>query len=219
MNKDIVDVIIGEMYSSPDDDAVSKERALAIFEDVVDPEESEQDSDLQTDRYRIIIKNPIHFRFIIGYISGGASFSMASRFLLLTKEETGLASIGSIKEGTVANYVRFTSAFNLQKMSEILGSTWTFSLPMDMSTHMSTSYLDIRIRLIVGGTIHNLHLLAIPMFCSHTGEQIFLHASRALDVIFILSWLTTHILYPTTYWFHSVAVKKLMSTMIVTNSI
>jgi hypothetical protein len=42
--------------------------------------------------------------------------------------------------------------------------------------------LDIRIRLFISGTIQNLHLLAIPMFCSHTAEQIFMHAKRALDV-------------------------------------
>jgi hypothetical protein len=43
VNKDIVDVIISEMFYTPDDDTVAKERALAIFEDVVVPEESELD--------------------------------------------------------------------------------------------------------------------------------------------------------------------------------
>jgi len=123
VNKDIVDVIIGNMFFEHDDDDISKERALAVFEDVVVPEESEQDSDLQTDRYRIVVKNPIQFRLIIGYISGGASFRMASRFLLLTKEETGLASIGSINEAKVTSYVRFACAINLQKISEMLAST------------------------------------------------------------------------------------------------
>jgi hypothetical protein len=170
VNRNIVDVIIGEMLFDPDDSTISRERALSMFE---------KDSD----RYRIVVKNPIQFRLIIGFISGGASFRMACRFLLLTKEETGLASIGNISVRKVTSFVRFTCAINLQKISEMLASSWTFSIAMDMSTHLSTSYLDIRIRLFSGGAIQNLHLLAIPMFCSHTAEQIFVHATRALDVL------------------------------------
>ena len=51
VNKSIVDVIIGEMLFHPDDgyDDVTKERALAVFEDVVAPEENVHYSDLQTD--------------------------------------------------------------------------------------------------------------------------------------------------------------------------
>ena len=85
VSKDIVDVIIADMFFEPDDATISKERVLAIFDDVIVPEETAHDSDLRTDRYRIVIKNPIQFRLIIGYISGGASFRMACRFLLLTK--------------------------------------------------------------------------------------------------------------------------------------
>jgi hypothetical protein len=103
----------------------------------------EKDSDLWTDRYRIVVKNPIQFRLIIGVISGGASFRMACRFLLLTKEETGLSSIGNISVSKVTSFIRFTCDINLQKISEMLASSWTFSLAMDTSKHLSTSYLDI----------------------------------------------------------------------------
>jgi hypothetical protein len=150
----------------------SKERALDIFQ-------VEQDSD----QYRVVIHNPIQFRLIIGYISGGASFRQATRFLLMTKQETGLASIGSVSDGKVAGYVRMACAINLQKISEMLASSWAFWIAMDMSTHMSTSYLDIRMRLFVGGAIHNLHLLAIPMFGAHTAEQVFNHANTALNAV------------------------------------
>ena len=54
---------------------------------------------------------------------------------------------------------------------------------MDISTHMATSYLDIRIRLHWNGHILNSQLLAIPMVSRHTGDQIFLHAVKALDVL------------------------------------
>lgn len=184
VNKEIVDVIIGEMLFHPDDSntEITKERALAIFEDM-GLDEIEADSDLQTDRYRIVLKNPAQFKLIVDYVSAGASFRMASRILQMTRERTGLASIGFASQCKVTGYVRYVCALNLQKILEALTSTWTFSLAMDMSTHMSASYLDIRIRLFICGAIQNFHLLAIPMFSRHTGEQIFLHAEKALDVL------------------------------------
>ena len=54
---------------------------------------------------------------------------------------------------------------------------------MDMSTHMSTSYLDIQIWFSYGATIHNSHLVAVPLFTRHTGEQIYLHAKKILDIL------------------------------------
>ena len=185
VNRDVVDVIIGDMLFHPDDsnDEVTKERALANFENVIEPAEDEQDSDLQTDGYRVILKNPAQFQLVVDYISVGASFRMASRILQMTGDRTGLASIGSANEGKVTAYIRIACALNLQKISEVMGSSWTFSLAMDMSTHMETSYLDIRVRLFTGGAIHNFHLIAIPMFSRHTGEEIFVHAAKALDVI------------------------------------
>ena len=185
VNKDIVDVIIRNMLLHPDDsnDEVTKERALAIFEDVIGPDEDERESDMQTDGYRVIVKNPAQFQLVVDYVSVGASFRMTSRIVQMTRDRTGLASIGSVSEGKVTSYIRIACALNLQKISEVIASTWTFSLAMDMSTHMATSYLDIRIRLLTGGTIHNYHLIAIPMFSRHTGEEIFLHAAKVLDVI------------------------------------
>ena len=49
-----------------------------------------------------------------------------------------------------------------------------------MSTHMATSYLDIRIRLHWKGSILNFHLLAIPMFSRHTNEEILIHAAKPI---------------------------------------
>ena len=103
------------------------------------------------------------------------------------KELTGLASIMSASEGKITSYIWYVCALNLQKISEMLASGWTFSLAMDMSTRISTSYLDIHIRPFACSAIDNFRLLAIPMFSSHTGEYIFLHSERALDVI-RLNW-------------------------------
>ena len=70
-----------------------------------------------------------------------------SRILLSTKGLTGLASIGCVSDATVAKYARFAAAVNLQTIAELLEQSWTFFIALDMSTHMSTLYLDIRLRL------------------------------------------------------------------------
>lgn len=41
---------------------------------------------------------------------------------------------------------------------------------MNMCADMFTMYLDIRIRLFIGGIIHSLYLPVTSMFCSYTGE-------------------------------------------------
>ena len=96
----------------------------------------------------------------------------------MTEGNTGLASLGSAFEGKVAAFVRFVLALNLRSLKNLLARVWTFSVAMDMSTHMATSYLNIRICLPWKGSILNFHLPAIPMFSRHTGEEIFLHAAE-----------------------------------------
>ena len=185
VNKNIIDVIIGEMLFHPDDsnEEVTKERALAIFEDVLQPIENADNSDLQQDRYRFIVKNWAQFDLVVDYVSVGASFQMASLIVQMTKDHTGLASIGCASEGKVTSYIRIACALNFQKLSKLLASTWTFSLAMDMSTHLSTSYLDIRIRVFKRGEIYNFHLLTIPMVSCHTSKEIFRHAVMAMDAL------------------------------------
>ena len=108
---------------------------------------------------------------------------MASWFLHIPKKLTGLASIESASEGKITSYLRYVYALNLQKISDMLASGWTFYLAMDMSTQISTSYSDIHIRPFACGAIQNFHLHDILMFSSHTGEEIFLQSESALDFI------------------------------------
>ncbi|ETI53079.1 hypothetical protein F443_03921 [Phytophthora nicotianae P1569] len=51
-----------------------------------------------------------------------------------------------------------------------------------MSTYLSISYLDVRIRVYYNEIILNLHLLAIPMHEGHTGEAMFDAVVPVLDV-------------------------------------
>ena len=68
-----------------------------------------------------------------------------AKVILMTKEQTGMASIRSVSEGKVTAIAQVVCTHSLELISNLLMKCWTFSLAMDMSTHMSTSYLDIQI--------------------------------------------------------------------------
>ena len=78
VNKDIVDVLIGEMLFDPSGDgevASSRERALSSFADLAAADEiQESDGDLQTDRYGIQIVNPVQFNLTVEYLDVGITF-------------------------------------------------------------------------------------------------------------------------------------------------
>ena len=77
-NKEIVDILIGEMLSDPSGDgevASSQERALAVFTDLADADKiNESDGELQTDRYGIKIVNPVQFNLTVEYLTVGVTF-------------------------------------------------------------------------------------------------------------------------------------------------
>ncbi len=59
---------------------------------------------------------------------------------ITVKERTGLAAIGSCNDDTSAKYAHFVCAINSQKLHELLEKAWTFSVALDLSTHMEKSY-------------------------------------------------------------------------------
>src|SRR6266496_1728345 len=96
--------------------------------------------------------------------------------------------IGSLMDTKAAGYARTVLAHSLHLIATILDprknqSTWAFSLANDMSTHYGRSYLNNHIQVHINGTLHNFHLIAIPMYKAHTGENMFHLIMRILDVI------------------------------------
>ena len=187
MNKKIVEVLIGDMLWSPDlEDELNltKERMMQGFESCIDISEGEDANGNGDSHYSITIANRIQWQLAIDYLGASLSFTQAARVMQSTKERTGLASIGNCTKNIISKYARFSCAINLQKLSDLLQSTWTFSVAMDMSTHMETGYLDIRIRIFTKKNgIVNAHVLAIPVFDRHTGEVVFNTAAKALDCL------------------------------------
>ena len=141
VRKGIVDIIIGEMYfelNKGDENNLedtSKEKALSIYKDVENI----------TDMSQIVIRNPVQFGLIVDYLRVGLSFRAVAEVILMKKEQTGMASIGNVSEGKVTAIAQVVCSHSLELISNLLIKHWTFSLAMDMSTHMSTSYLDIQI--------------------------------------------------------------------------
>ena len=92
-----MDIIIGEMYFEPNEEDdnnledTSKEKALSILK---------EDEDIPG-MYHIVIRNPIQFGLIVDFLSVGLSFRAVAKVNLMTKEHTGMASIGSLSEGKV----------------------------------------------------------------------------------------------------------------------
>ena len=70
----------------------------------------------------------------------------------------------------------------------ILSKLWSFSIALDSSTHQGMSYLDMRIWFHWKGSIWNFHLMAIPLFEHHTGENMFSVLQSCMDAIFMRSW-------------------------------
>ena len=94
----------------------------------------------------------------------GISFRQADPVLQHTKDRSRLASIGACSDLKISKYAWIACAINLQKVYELLEEAWKFSVALDMSTHISTLYLDIRIRLHLNRNgIVNVHLLAVPV--------------------------------------------------------
>jgi len=62
-------------------------------------------------------------------------------------------------------------------------AVWTFAIALDMSTHLSVAYLDIRVRLYFNGQRHNSHLIATPIHDRHTAEVIFDASAAVLEAL------------------------------------
>jgi len=53
-------------------------------------------------------------------------------------------------------------------------ASWAYSVGLDASTDsFGVNMLNLKIRIPVNGDIHNFHMLIVPMFAEHSGEEMF----------------------------------------------
>jgi hypothetical protein len=86
--------------------------------------------------------------------------------------------------------VRAVVGVNLKKVSDLLCSEewWAHSIEFDGATVNSRSFLDVRVRFCAKGNIDNVHLLAIPLHGSHTGEAMAKIVGDLLSVLCGAGW-------------------------------
>lgn len=187
INAPIVETVIGELLFHPDDvEGVTRERALNMFKKLEDPSGANEVG--QREVYELVLKTRRRFELCIKFVSCGASFRMASRLMDCTQAESGMAVYGGCSYLVTSSYTRIVCANALQILSDVLKEVWAFSVALDGSTHQGFSYLDIRVRFHWKGELLNFHLMALPLYERHTGDNMFEVLKRFLDAVFSNSW-------------------------------
>jgi hypothetical protein len=81
----------------------------------------------------------------------------------------------------MARIARITCAFSLEMLSEMMRTSWAYSVGLNASTDsFGVSMFDLKIRIPVNGDIHNFHMLVVLMFVEHSGEEMFKLLSDSL---------------------------------------
>ena len=120
IDKDIVDIIIGDMmFHLEDMDGITRARLLTRFVPALDSSEDAADAG-NVSRYAIIVRNKNQFQLVAQYLAAGLSFRHVAQVILDTKEILGIGSIGSCSEGIVSRYARFICSMNLHCIVELL---------------------------------------------------------------------------------------------------
>ena len=176
----IIEKLVGDMLWG-EDDLETREKALGIFEkvDADDP----ADVDVGTHAYRANIDSDLSFSLIVRYIGTGMSLRQATIALEATKDLLRNPLLGFPSQAKTQSYVRVACAVTFQVLSSLLPRLWAFSLAVDASTCQGSSYLDMRVRFVLKGVLYNLHVVALPLSGSHTGEAQFNYVCAVLDVL------------------------------------
>ncbi len=180
IGKDIVEtVILGLLFDVDADNVVSASRARAIFEEVHNSDGEPISS------YNIRINNFDQLQYVQCLLGCGLLFVQCAKVVSMSREELGQATkIGCASENDVAKIARITYAFSLEMLNEMMRASWAYSVGLDASTNsFSVSMLDLRIRIPVNEDIHNFHMLVVPMFAEHSGEEMFKLLSDSLSAL------------------------------------
>lgn len=156
IDRPIVDVIIGEMLLDPAVE-VTKERTIASF----------TSTNASIVDYVVSIKNIELFDLTVQYVSLGASPKTATAFITEIARSSSAANVTAqhveeCSEAKVSAYICCVIAFNLQAITDLLRSTWAFSLCLERAQYSSNLYTDVSVRFCVVDDIHKYHLISFP---------------------------------------------------------
>lgn len=177
LDKPIVDVIIGEMLLDPNTE-ITKECVIASF----------TSTNKSIPDYIVSIKNTELFDLTTQYVRLGASPKIATAFI----EEISKSSPhvnGTLKyleecnEAKVSAYIRSVIAFNLQALTDLLRSTWAFSLCLERAEYLNRVYIDVSVRFCVNDNIHKYHLISFPRTEQYNVDYIYKPLSCVLEIL------------------------------------
>ena len=186
--KPIVDTLIGDLLlrdevQEADDDNDNDDFVLHFRDRAIDWfREPYEERDGEENNYCVLIKGKIQFNLVVRNVANGLSFRQAARMVQIVREETGLGKIGSCNSGLVSNYVRTVAALNFVALSKVLSSCWAFSIAFDGACSGVTTFIDLRLR-FYKDDIQDFHGILIPLSGAHTGENVFLHIRKFLEVV------------------------------------
>lgn len=180
MSRETVEVIIGKLFFRDDDELAAtddqedlhaadraakilklKENAMALFK-------RQEDGS-----YKVEVSNPVRYELTIRTVACGASFRMTAAIMDQTRTILNQAKLTGINDTMVGQYVRVLVGAAIQNIGQVLrrDDVWAFALSFDGSTHRGTTFFDVRVRVVVDGVLHNLHLVAMPHFGRHTANN------------------------------------------------
>jgi hypothetical protein len=180
----VVDTIIGKLLFRPEDEMAAlkhddgeafdsniakrvarlfklKRNTLQLFK---------PDGKVDDGSYVVMIKNVKRFQLIIKHVSCGVSFRQIAAAIGHTRDVMGIEKLSGMSDHLVGQCVRVVVSVALTKIGVLLSNddVWAFSIAFDGSTHCSTAFFDVRIRISVKGILYNFHLIAMPHFGCHT---------------------------------------------------
>ena len=117
-------------------------------------------------------------------IAKGLSFCETTDVYEEYRDMTGMTSkMGNINRRKVTMLVQIFCAESLQRIAEAMKFCWAFAIAKDGGNKASVPYLDIQIHFVLGHELFNVHLIACPMYESHTGDNIVDLTTKILDVL------------------------------------
>ncbi|RLN45570.1 hypothetical protein BBJ28_00003224 [Nothophytophthora sp. Chile5] len=195
VDRDIVSELVGDVLF----EAASGDRrngwnapgAAAGFtlQEEASPEADSEEVDLNESRYVARVDSLLQFNLCLKYVAMGISFSQVVPLYQTTVEETGMeGSLNgtALTEQQIASLCRVACAVNLQTLKDALRSgVWAFAIVLESGNGAGSPYLDVRVRFERNGTLHNFHLIAIPIReeAPQTGEHQNNLVVKCLDVV------------------------------------
>ncbi|KAI2495067.1 hypothetical protein MHU86_19462 [Fragilaria crotonensis] len=198
-----IDIIVGDMFfrnnellddaeEEDEDDVEAVGAATAVANKIAKKAKERTNAmklfvkDETSDMYVVHIKNVTRYELALDHVGSGMSFRQTATAIEHAKRRTSSAKLAGINDLMVGQFVRSIVAFNLQRISGLMGdhSVWAFSFAGDGSTHRGQSFFDMRVRFCHRGVLANIHLVAIPMFDRHTALIIFDMIVKFLDALY-----------------------------------